>query len=130
MQQSTISKNVHLLLSTVIVIPVALVYGVYPKTILQQFLNFKVESTDLSNVFRAIMGLYLAFACLWILGIVKSEYWKTATISNMLFMGGLASGRILSLFFDGSPSTIFLVGTTGELVLSIYGLFALKHYRE
>lgn len=93
-----------------------------------QLLDFSVETTDLANVFRAIMGLYLAFALLWILGTVKPNYWKAATISNILFMVGLAFGRIISLFLDGFPSMVFLMGTVGELVLAIFGITQLLHF--
>jgi hypothetical protein len=128
MSKIAIRQNIHLLISTVIVIPVAVVYGLFPKTILPQLLDFSVETTDLTNVFRAIMGLYLAFASLWILGMFKPNYWKAATISNILFMAGLAFGRIISLFLDGFPSTVFLMGTAGELVLAIFGMAELQYF--
>lgn len=114
-------KNLHLIISVLIVVPVAFVYGIIPDKALPVFLDFKVETTDLNNVFRAIMGLYLAFSCLWIIGIFKSNYWYAATLSNMLFMLGLACGRIVSLLVDGIPSLVFLVGTIGELILVFYG---------
>ena len=114
-------KNLHLIISVFIVVPVAFVYGIIPDKALPVFLDFKVETTDLNNVFRAIMGLYLAFSCLWIIGIFKSNYWYAATLSNMLFMLGLACGRIVSLLVDGIPSLVFLVGTIGELILVFYG---------
>jgi hypothetical protein len=115
-------KNLHLIISVLIVVPVAFVYGIIPDKALPVFLDFKVETTDLNNVFRAIMGLYLAFSCLWIIGIFKSNYWYAATLSNMLFMLGLACGRIVSLLVDGIPSLVFLVGTIGELILVFYGV--------
>jgi hypothetical protein len=76
------------------------------------------------------MGLYLAFASLWILGIFKNDYWKTATITNILFMLGLGFGRIISIIFDGIPSTIFILGTIGELVLGFYGWYQLKIFKS
>jgi hypothetical protein len=75
------------------------------------------------------MGLYLAFTILWILGIVRPIYWKAATISNILFMAGLGFGRIISLLLDGFPSAVFLIGTAGELVLAIFGMIQLQHYK-
>lgn len=128
MSKIAIRQNLHLIISSGIVIPVAFVYGLFPKIILPQLLDFSVETTDLTNVFRAIMGLYLAFASLWILGMFKPDYWKAATISNILFMGGLAFGRIISLFLDGFPSPVFLMGTAGELVLAIFGIAQLQYF--
>ena len=129
MSKTAIRKNLYLVISSAIVIPIAFVYGLFPKTILPQLLDFSVQTTDLTNVFRAIMGLYLAFASLWILGMFKPNYWKVASISNILFMGGLAFGRITSLLLDGFPSAVFLIGTLGELVLAIFGMVQLKHYK-
>jgi Domain of unknown function (DUF4345) len=85
MQKNTIPKNSHLLLSSVIVIAAAFLYGLSPSTILPQLFDFEVTTTDLSNVFRAIMGLYLTFASFWIVGILKPNYWKAATVSQILF---------------------------------------------
>ena len=119
-------QNLHLVLSVAIVIPVALVYGLFPNVILPKLLDFKVETTDLNNVFRAIMGLYLAMASFWILGIIKSKFWYAATVSNILFMGGLAFGRIISLVIDGMPSTVFFIGTFGELILAVFGIYQLR----
>lgn len=121
-------QNLHLILSVAIVIPVALVYGLFPNVILPKLLDFKVETTDLTNIFRAIMGLYLAMVSFWILGIIKLKFWFTATVSNILFMGGLAFGRIISLVNDGMPSMIFVIGTFGELVLGFYGWYQLKKF--
>ena len=123
-------KNLHLIISSLIVIPVAFGYGIMPEKVLPVFLDFKVETTDLFAVFRAIMGLYLAFSVFWILGIFKSNYWYAATLSNMLFMLGLACGRIVSLLLDGMPSLVFFVGTIGELILALYAFYQLKKIKN
>ena len=115
-------NNFHLIISTAIVIPAAFVYGFNPNL----FLDVDVNTIDEHNILKAIMGLYLAFASLWILGILKSNYLKIATVCNMLFMFGLAFGRIVSIFLDGFPTTIFILGTIGELLLGFYALYQLK----
>ncbi len=99
-----------------------MVYGFFPN----YFLDVTVNSLDEHSILKAIMGLYLAFASLWILGITNKKYWIVATISNVLFMLGLGFGRIVSVIFDGIPSTIFVLGTFGELVLGFYGWYQLK----
>ncbi|MBC8883371.1 DUF4345 domain-containing protein [Flavobacterium piscinae] len=88
-------------------------------------LDFEVHSTDLKSVFRAIMGLYIAFSLFWIVGIFNSNFWKASTLSNGIFMSGIAIGRIVSLFFDGKASDLFFFGFFGEAVL---GLFAFYQY--
>lgn len=123
MKKVLIIKNLHLLLSSFIIIPIGLVYGFAPNLLFDINLN----SVDEHNVFKAVMGLYIAFGFLFILGIFDSKFWKSATIANSFLMFGLASGRILSLFSDGIPSTIFCFGIIGEMIL---GTFALYQYKK
>lgn len=121
----TYSKRLHLLVSASIVIVVGLIYGLNPSKILPLVFGFEVEDLELKNIFRAIMGLYLAFAIYWILGAFKADYWKRATILNVLFMGGLAFGRIISTIFDGF-SEQFFKGLILELIFLIWGIFNLN----
>lgn len=130
MKVNTLRHNIHLLLSSVIVIGAALVYGLAPATVLPQLFDFQVLTPDLSSVFRAVMGLYLAFAFLWILGSTNNAYWKAATISQILFMGGLAAGRMLSLCVDGEGSVLFSLGSVGEWVLCFFGYFQWRSFKD
>ncbi len=122
-------QHIHLLLSVVIVIPAGITYGLIPNGILQHVLFFHVENPTLSNIFRAIMGLYLGIAAFWIIGILYPTYWKAATLVNILFMSGLAFGRIISMILDGQPSIIFSVGVVGELILAGWGIYNLKKFK-
>ncbi|MDN3676259.1 DUF4345 domain-containing protein [Flavobacterium paronense] len=115
-------KNIHLIISSLIVLPLGFIYGFQPNLLFDVTIN----SIDEANIFKAVMGLYLGFSTLWIIGLLKPAFWKTATMSNMIFMLGLAFGRILSMFYDGIPSTIFVIGTIGELVLGLYALYQLQ----
>lgn len=122
------SKNefitkIHLLISACIVIPVSLIYGFIPQS---QF-NIQLQTIDEHNFFKAIMGIYLGFSILWLLGIFKNNFLKTALISNMIFMLGLSFGRLLSFYFDGSPTFGFTIGTFFELFLGIYGAWILSN---
>jgi hypothetical protein len=116
-------KKLHLIISAAIVVPVGLVYGGKPDLLFE----VSLQSPDEFSIFKAIMGLYLGFSFFWLLGIFQKQFWKVATISNMIFMLGLAAGRIISILFDGLPSGIFVLGTFGELVL---GCFAIYNYRK
>lgn len=124
-----ILKNLHLLVSLTIVVPFSLVYGLSPANTLPQYFDFTVETTDLKNVFRAIMGLYLAISIIWILGIFKPNFWKMATIFQVIFMLGLAFGRALSMLTDGIPSQAFITGFLLELILGTFGLIQLKRMK-
>jgi hypothetical protein len=123
-----IRKNLHLILSVLIVVPAAFFYGLIPHETLPLLFDFEVQSTDLKNVFRALLGLYLAFSTLWIIGIVKPDYWKMATISNLFFMSGLVLGRFLSMILDGMPSPTFSLGILGELILALFALYQLRKH--
>jgi hypothetical protein len=72
------------------------------------------------------MGLYLGMVILWVTGILKPVYWRTATITNVIFMIGLSTGRIISLIIDGMPSISFSIGLALELALGLWGIINLK----
>ena len=112
----------HMIISVLIVVPIAFIYGFNPDT---QF-NIHLNTIDEHNAFKAIMGLYLGFSILWILGIFQKKYLKLALVSNMIFMLGLGFGRLLSLALDGTPTFAYVFGTFGELVIGFYGAWLLK----
>ncbi|MEM1328594.1 MAG: DUF4345 domain-containing protein [Bacteroidota bacterium] len=127
MTQYFFIKNLHLLSSAIIIITVGLIYGLHPSLILPRLFDFEVENTHLKNIFRAIMGLYLAMGGLWLMGIKKSEFWRAVTLTNVVFVGGLAFGRIVSTIFDGF-SLQFTIGLVAELLLMIWGIYNLKKF--
>ena len=116
------------MVSAITILLVALAYGISPQTSLPLLFDFHVDTIDLKQVFRAIMGLYLAHAALWALGALNPVYWKLATVSSVVFMGGLAVGRLTALLLDGWPSPYFLAGLLVELGLAVWGLVNLRRY--
>ena len=118
-------KNLQLGISASVVVLVAFVYGANPSKILPLFFDFRVENLELKNIFRAVMGLYFGFAVYWIYGIVKPKCWRSATLSNVIFMGGLALGRLISLVIDG-VSKQFLIGMLLEAIMMCWGIYNLK----
>lgn len=128
MKQKHIVTKIHLIISALVVIPAAFIYGFVP----QSFLDISHETVDERNFSKAIMGIYLAFSTLWVLGIFKRRFLSFALLSNVLFMIGLGSGRITSLVIDGMPTIIYVIGTFGELLLGFYGLWVLnsKYYKK
>jgi len=119
-------SNLHLTISILIVVTVAFVYGFKPDL----WFDVKLKTIDEVNIYKAIMGIYIAFSSLWFVGIIREKFWQMATISNFLFMLGLAFGRMISLLFDGIPSTIFLLGTIGELALGFYAFYQFKNQKN
>ena len=128
-QTNSLYKNLHLGSSAIIVLCVAFMYGLNPSKILPFVFDFKVESLELKNVFRAIMGLYLGFVAYWTIGILKPHHWRNATITNIIFMGGLAFGRIVCTVFDGISSQ-YMAGLILELIFMFWGVLNLKKNRK
>lgn len=116
--------KIHLIISVLIVVPVAFVYGFNPDS---QF-DIHLNTVDEFNQFKAIMGLYLGFSILWILGIFKANFLKMALVTNMIFMFGLSLGRALSILLDGMPTFRYQFGILAELFLGCYGLWVLKYH--
>jgi len=70
------------------------------------------------QVYKSVRSIYA----------VKNEsYWKMATISNILFMGGLATGRFISLMLDGW-SDQYGIGMMLEFLMLFWGIYNLKKY--
>lgn len=123
-----IFKNLHLIISILIVVPTAIIYG--SPSILPERLDIQVHSTDLANLLKAIMCLYLGVSLVWLMGIWKPDYWKRATQLNVLFMLSLAIGRSISIMTDGLPTDGYLYGLMAEYILGLYSLFQLKKYSK
>ncbi|QZK89320.1 DUF4345 domain-containing protein [Flavobacterium sp. CHNK8] len=123
-----ILQNLHLIISLSIVVPTAIIYG--SPSILPEYLNIKVNTVDFSNMLKAITCLYLGISFIWILGIWRTEYWKTATQLNVLFMLSLATGRAISMIMDGFPTGGYIFGIIAEFVLGFYSIFQLKKYNR
>ncbi len=115
--------KIHLIISVLIVVPVSFTYGFNPGL---QF-DIQLQTIDEHNFFKAVMGLYLGFSLLWVLGVFKNEYLKTALITNAIFMLGLGFGRLLSFVFDGVPTFGYQFGTIAELLLGFYGIWVLTN---
>ena len=110
-------ESFFLIFSAVGVFPVALVYGAYPSISLPFFYDIEITNNNLANVFRAVMGLYIAFNIFWIAGAFNQVMRLSALWSLFIFYTGAGAGRILSIGFDGMPDTIFII----YLLLEILG---------
>jgi len=125
----TNQKNLNLLLSGVVVIMAGVVYGDHPTYVMPELLGFEVEDLELKNTLRAVMGIYMGVGIFWILGSIKANLWYGAIFCNMLFMGGIFFGRIVSTLFDG-VSPLFTPALILELLFFGWALYNLKNYKE
>jgi len=71
------------------------------------------------------MGLYLAMALFWFMGARAERLQTPAIMSLVVFMLGLAAGRILSLAIDGMPHPLLAIYTLLEIVFGVLGLMLL-----
>ena len=107
-------------------VPIALVYGAKPSVSLNLLFGIMVDTTNLTHIMRAVMGLYLGMVLLWLLGAFRKPMEGPALASCAVFMLGLAAGRILSFVMDGLPHWLLIVYAVLEIVL---GLIAVILYR-
>lgn len=117
--------KLHLGISAAVVIAAGLLYGANPGHILPDILWPAVHDIELKNMIRSVMGLYLTLGVFWFFAIKNPAYWKAATLINVLFMGGLAFGRLVSLILDGI-SPLFAVGMLLEALMMVWGIINLK----
>ena len=108
------------------VFPVALTYGVNPQVTLAYLYDIEVNNVNLSNIFRAIMGLYIALNIFWVIGAFKKPLLLPAMWSLTIFMTGIGLGRLLSLIVDGVPYLAFLLYMLLEFIFAIFGFLFIK----
>ena len=84
-------------------IPVALGYGAKPSFTLDALFGIKVDTTNLTHIMRAVMGLYLGTVVFWLCGAFKRSMAGAALAACAVYVLGFAAGRILSFLLDGLP---------------------------
>jgi hypothetical protein len=117
----------YLIFSAAGLFGVALSYGVAPAVVLPKVLDLAVEGTDLTHIFRAIMGLYLGMIVLWVVGAFRPSFTRAAVIAEIFFMFGLALGRVVSIVVDGMPSVPLIGYTVVEIGMGLWGMLILKN---
>ena len=123
----TFSQKI-LLLAAGGVTPVGLSYGVDPSLTLDVLYGLSVSGTDQTHIYRGIMGLYLGFCALWLTAALTpaAGLERSALISLVVFMFGIAAGRGLSLLIDGQPHPLFVGYFLIEIVSGLLAMKALK----
>ena len=116
----------YLTVSALGLIPIALSYGVAPARSLSMLYGLELPIPNGVHIFRAIMGLYLALAGFWLYALVRPNLLRAAIWSEVVFMFGLAAGRLLSVVVDGPPHWLLLVFLGLELIFGCIGVFLLR----
>ena len=102
-------ESIFLLVAAVGLTPIALAYGLVPAITVPMLYGVEIDSVNVTHIFRAVMGLYLAMIVFWILGATREALRFAGLCSVVVFMGGLAMGRLLSLFLDGIPGALLVI---------------------
>ena len=113
------SDSIFLLVVAFGVFFVSLGYGLFPHTSMQSLYEIEVSNINSANIYRGIMGLYIALSIFWIVGAFKDSLRIAALWSLSVFMTGVGLGRVLSIIIDGIPDMIFV----NYLVVEIIGAF-------
>jgi len=119
-------RRLFLIIAAVGLTPIALAYGVAPASSLPHLFGFGVESINLTHIFRAVMGLYLALVAFWLAGAFSPQLTVPALWSLVVFMFGLAGGRVMSLLLDGFPHWLLFAYLLAELAFGAIGLKLLR----
>ena len=119
-----------LLFAAIGLTPIALGYGAMPGTSLQWLFGIDASSVNSSHIFRAVMGLYLALVLFWVAGAFNQRLQFAALWSLVVFMLGLAAGRILSIVLDGFPHPLLFIYLVLEVIMGIIGLALIRKAAE
>ena len=111
-----------LLFMAVLIVPIALSYGIDPAAVLPKFLNIEVEGTDQTQIFRALMCLYLGASMFWAIAAFKPEWRRVAVIWAVIFALSLAVGRVISIVVDGPPSRLLDLYLVVEVLAGLWGI--------
>ncbi|NOH31720.1 DUF4345 domain-containing protein [Vibrio mediterranei] len=117
-------QQIYLVVISVGLIPISMGYGLSPKKVLSKMFGFNVNDNG-AHIFRAVMGLYFGMIALWVIGIINPLYTNAAILASIFFMLGLASGRLLSFFYEGQVSLLLKVYFVLEVVIGVIGIILL-----
>lgn len=118
-------KAAFLVLASVAVAIIALLYGVSPAWFARTFLGLSNLDQGFSHILRAVMGLYLALGCFWLVSAFNPALRNTAILTTMVFAGGLVLGRLVSFIVDGQPAPLLQLYAAIELafILAAYWVY-------
>ncbi len=119
-------RQKFLLVAAIGLLPIALSYGLMPQKSLSFLFDISVSDPNGIHIFRAVMGLYLALIMFWLIGVFIVQIRQAALYSLIVFMFGLAAGRILSLIIDGMPHWLLVVYLVLELGFGVIGILLIK----
>ena len=121
-------ESIFLLLAAVGLMPIALSYGLSPADSMAMLFDIDASPVNVSHIFRAVMGLYLALVIFWVFGAFQAPLRLPALWSLTVFMLGLAAGRLLSLLVDGMPHPLLSIYLLLELGFGVAGTYLISNH--
>jgi hypothetical protein len=119
-------QKIFLLICAIGLIPIAISYGLVPEKTLTPLFGISVDNMNLTHILRAVMGLYFGQIVFWFMGAFNPKLRKPALYVLVVFMFGLAFGRLLSFILDGIPHWLLIVYFGLEVFFGLVGLYLLK----
>tara|TARA_B100000886_G_scaffold75009_2_gene48501 strand:+ start:1608 stop:1994 length:387 start_codon:yes stop_codon:yes gene_type:complete len=120
------SDSIFLIVVAAGVFLASLGYGLFPLTTLKSLYGIEVNNVNALNIYRGIMGLYIALSVFWVVGAFKNSLRLPALWSLTIFMTGIGVGRILSMSLDGIPDMIFINYLIVEIIGAFFGFRFIK----
>ena len=121
------TKNrAFLIFCSVGLVPIALGYGAKPSVSMDALFGITVDTTNLTHIMRAVMGLYLGMVVFWLCGAFKRSMTGAALAGCAVFMLGLAAGRALSFILDGLPHWLLILYGVLEAVLGVIAVMLFR----
>lgn len=111
-----------LLIMAIGLVPIALGYGFMPEKTLTLLYGFDVSNVNLKHIMRAVMGIYFGQIIIWTLGFSKPSLRRPAMHCLVVFVLGVAGGRMISFIIDGMSHWSFTVYLILELIIGLFGL--------
>jgi Domain of unknown function (DUF4345) len=105
---------------------IALLYGISPTWYAATFLGITGLNPNVAHILRAVTGLYLALAAFWLYSAFNDKYRNAAVLTTILFAGGLAAGRCVSLIVDGQPAPVLLIYGAMEFAVVLIGYWVFR----
>ncbi|MAR94975.1 MAG: hypothetical protein CMD46_01235 [Gammaproteobacteria bacterium] len=125
-------ESIFLIFTALGLVPLGISYGTHPYFSISpiSFLKeIEINSTDLANIFSAIMGLYISMAIFWIVGAFKKSITIHALWSLLIFMTGIGLGRAISMLTDGMPTAPYQFFLLLEIVFALVAYKLIKGYK-
>ena len=119
-------KKAFLIFAFVAVTIFGLLYGISPRWYAATFLGINDLNLNLAHILRALAGLYLALAAFWLYAAFNDKHRDAAILTTILFAGGLAAGRCLSLITDGQPAFMLMTYLAAELGVVLIGYWVFR----